>query len=57
MAERDYDVSCPLGYGNLRFVGTGRCPVSGKESCASCDVKPYDSEAKDPHVRRETKNL
>ena len=39
--KREYDILCPLGWGNLRFVGTnGHCPVSGYNSCNGCDVNP-----------------
>ena len=41
----NYDVSCPIGYGNITFVGGGQgryCPVSGKESCIKCDARSYD---------------
>jgi len=42
----NYDVNCPIGYGLITFIGggTGRyCPVSGKATCAECDVRAYNS--------------
>jgi len=50
--KKEYDVFCPLGYGYIRFVGSGSCPVSGRGQCAGCDVNPYDPEAKEHRVTR-----
>lgn len=35
--ERDYNVDCVRGYGQIIFV-KGRCPISGVGYCERCDV-------------------
>lgn len=45
MCETSFNLKCPKGYGEIRFVvvGTthasaGWCPVSGKPNCIDCNV-------------------
>jgi hypothetical protein len=45
----DLDVTCPVGYGAIRFVGggTGRyCPVSGEQKCIECHVTPFNPDSR-----------
>jgi len=59
MCETSFNLRCPKGYQDIRFVVIGTtqassawCPISGKPNCVDCDIVENTEGARPHQVKK-----